>query len=299
MSLSDWLRLIILSVLWGGSFPFIEVALIDFDPLTVVNLRLLFAALTLLLIWYWRGSKWTRNSEVWLALVFIALVNNIVPFSLIVWAQTHITASVAAILNATVPIFGVVLAWFFAHDERPGLNKFIGVTLGFVGVVVLLAPSGEELNAATLAGKIAVLLATFCYAVGIIFSKRFKRLGVPPLVLACMQALIAGLMLLPITLMLERPWQVEISSIASPLATIALGVISSALAYLLFFRLLASAGAINLMLVTLLIPVSSCLLAALFLHERLQLNDAIGMLIILSALLVIDGRLPSLVLRKL
>ena len=299
MSLSDWLRLIILSVLWGGSFPFIEVALIDFDPLTVVNLRLLFAALTLLLIWYWRGSKWTRNSEVWLALVFIALVNNIVPFSLIVWAQTHITASVAAILNATVPIFGVVLAWFFAHDERPGLNKFIGVTLGFVGVVVLLAPSGEELNAATLAGKIAVLLATFCYAVGIIFSKRFKRLGVPPLVLACMQALIAGLMLLPITLMLERPWQVEISSIASPLATVALGVISSALAYLLFFRLLASAGAINLMLVTLLIPVSSCLLAALFLYERLQLNDAIGMLIILSALLVIDGRLPRLVLRKL
>ena len=291
MHLHDWLRLVALSVIWGSSFLFTEIALVDLEPLTVVNLRMLFAALTLLALWRLQRLPGVRGAHLWRAFALIAVTNNILPFTLIVWAQTHISASLAAILNAAVPLFGVVLAWLFTQDERPGLTKFIGVVIGFVGVIVLIAPTGEELAAATLAGQIAVLTATFCYAVSSIYSKRFKDWDVPPVITATMQALLGAILLLPLTLVLEQPWQAQLSTLWTPVAVVCLGVICSALAYLLFFRILANAGAVNLMLVALLIPVSACLLAAIFLGERLAGGDLLGMLIIFAGLLIIDGRL--------
>ena len=290
MRSQDWLQLIALAIIWGSSFLFIELALVDLGPLTVVNLRLLFAAGSLLLIWRWRRLAWQIDKRLWLALLLMALTNNILPFSLIVWAQTYISASLASILNSSVPLFGVVLAWFFAHDERPSLNKFAGVIVGFIGVIVLIAPDGQAVEAATLGGKLAVLAATFCYAASIIYGKRFKRWQVSALVLAAMQALIGSLLLLPFTLALETPWNYHLSSIWTPVAVVCLGVFCSALAYLLFFRILASAGAINLMLVTLLIPISGCLMGAVFLHERLGPANLVGMLIILTGLVIVDGR---------
>ena len=299
MSIQDWLRLVTLATIWGSSFLFTELALVDLGPLTVVNLRLLLAALSLLLVWQWRRLPWRIDRRLWRALLLMAIVNNILPFTLIVWAQTHISASLASILNASVPLFGVVLAWFFARDEQPSLIKFIGVAIGFIGVIVLIAPDGESLEAATLGGKIAVLTATFCYAASIIYGKRFKRWQVPTLVPAALQATIGALLLLPITLALETPWNYQISTIWTPIATICLGVFCSAIAYLLFFRILASAGAVNLMLVTLLIPISGCLLGAIFLQESLTRANLVGMLIIFTGLIIIDARLPQLLLSKL
>ena len=290
MRSQDWLQLIALATIWGSSFLFIELALVDLGPLTVVNLRLLFAAISLLLVWRWRRLAWKIDKRLWLALLLMAVTNNILPFSLIVWAQTHISASLASILNSSVPLFGVVLAWFFAHDERPSIAKFVGVIVGFIGVIVLIAPDGQAVEAATLGGKLAVLAATFCYAASIIYGKRFKRWQVPALIPAAMQALIGGILLLPFTLALESPWNYQLSSIWTPVAVVCLGVFCSALAYLLFFRILASAGAINLMLVTLLIPISGCLMGAVFLQERLSPANLVGMLIILSGLIIVDGR---------
>ena len=299
MRSQDWLQLIALAIIWGSSFLFIELALVDLGPLTVVNLRLLFAAGSLLLIWRWRRIVWKIDRRLWLALLLMAVTNNILPFSLIVWAQTHISASLAAILNSSVPLFGVVLAWFFAHDERPNIAKFVGVAVGFVGVIVLIAPDGQEVEAATIGGKFAVLAATFCYAASIIYGKRFKRWQVPALVPAAMQALIGGLLLLPFTLALETPWHYRLSSVWTPVAVVCLGVFCSAIAYLLFFRILASAGAINLMLVTLLIPISGCLMGAIFLQERLSSVNLVGMLIILTGLVIVDGRAQHFLRRGL
>ncbi|AWN48302.1 EamA family transporter [Methylobacterium terrae] len=291
MTPSEWGLLLVLSVLWGGSFFFVGVALHALPPLTLVSLRVGLAAMILALVLRVRGSPMPRGGRVWLAFLGAAFLNNAVPFGLIAWGQTQIASGLAAILNATTPLFGVLVAHWLTDDERLTGNRLAGVVAGLAGVAVMVGPSvlaglgGEAL------AQGAVLLAALSYAFAGIYGRRFKRMGIPPLSAAAGQVTAATVLLLPLALAVDRPWTLPAPPATAVAAVIGLAALSTALAYAIFFRLLASAGATNLMLVTFLIPVSALLLGALVLGEPVVPRQLLGMALIGSGLVAIDGRL--------
>jgi drug/metabolite transporter (DMT)-like permease len=297
MGAAEWLLLVLLSVLWGGSFFFVEVALDAFGPFTVVLGRVGIAALTLWTIIAFKGLKIPTSPSVWLSFFCMGAINNMIPFSLIVWAQTEITGSLASILNATIPLFTVLVAHALTRDEKLSAGKVYGVTTGLVGVVVIIGPdalSGLGVNAIA---QVAVLCAAVSYSFAGVFGRRFRSL--PPLVVAAGQVSCSTVLLAPLALFLERPWADPAPGLGAAGALVALAVFSTALAYVLYFRILATAGATNLLLVAFLIPVSAMLLGIPILGETLDLADAGGMLLIFASLAAIDGRAVKLARRAL
>lgn len=295
MGPAEWLLLVSLSVLWGGSFFFVEVALDAFGPFTVVLGRVGLAAVALWTIITFKGLSIPRSPSVWLAFLCMGAINNMIPFSLIVWAQTEITGSLAAILNATIPLFTVLVAHVLTQDERLSSGKVYGVTTGFIGVVVIIGPDALSGIGAHAVAQIAVLCAAVSYSFAGVFGRRFS--GMSPLVVAAGQVTCSTLLMAPLALALERPWLMAGSGITAVGALVALAVFSTALAYVLYFRILATAGATNLLLVAFLIPVSAMLLGIPILGETLDTEDFIGMLLIAAGLAAMDGR-PAKLLRR-
>lgn len=290
MGTREWAKLIVLSVLWGGSFFFIGVAVNELQPLTIVASRVVFAAVALWCIALAMGERFPTCSKVWIAFLGMGLLNNVLPFTLIVWGQTQIASGLASILNATTPIFTVIVAGMFLPDERITALKVVGVVIGFAGVGVMIGiPAlGDPGNAWA---QIAILVAAISYAFAGVFGRRFKAMGVRPMVTAAGQVTTSALVMLPLTYLIEGPFPFGDISVGTWGALIGLAVISTAIAYVLYFSLLASAGATNLLLVTLLIPVSAVLLGWLFLSESLQWIHFAGMGLINIGLSAIDGRL--------
>lgn len=290
MGTREWAKLIVLSVLWGGSFFFIGVAVNELPPLTIVFSRVLLAALALWCIALVMGERFPRCWRVWAAFLGMGLLNNVLPFTLIVWGQTQIASGLASILNATTPIFTVIVAGRLLPDERITPLKTLGVVIGFIGVGVMIGiPAlGDTGNAWA---QIAILVAALSYAFAGVFGRRFKAMGVSPMVTAAGQVTTSALVMLPLTYLIEGPFPFNNVSAGTWAALIGLAVISTAIAYVLYFSLLASAGATNLLLVTLLIPVSAVLLGWLFLSESLQWIHITGMGLIAIGLSAIDGRL--------
>lgn len=297
MGLRDWLALLLLSLLWGGSFFFIALAVGQFPPLTLVLLRVALAAALLLVYARLTCGGLPRSGRVWGAFALMGLLNNMLPFSLIVWGQTQIAAGLAAILNAATPIFSVLLAHALTQDERLSTHRLLGVLLVFIGVVVVLGGSLQA-DADGLLPQLAVLGAAMSYAFAGIFGKRFAVLGVKPVQAAAGQLTASSVLVLPLVLAIEQPWTLAPPGAGAWMSVLALALFSTALAYVIYFRLLASAGATNLLLVTLLIPVSAILLGALFLGEQLALSHYLGVIVIASGLLLLDGRVIRLVLRR-
>lgn len=291
MSAAQWATLLALSVLWGGSFFFTGVALSALPPLTLVVLRVGIAAVILNLVLPLAGLDRPRGREVWGAFVGMGVLNNVVPFLLIVWGQTQIASGLAAILNATTPLFTVLVAHGLTADERMTGNKLAGVLIGFAGVVVMVGSSAFSGAESHLTAQIAVLAAALSYACAGVFGRRFSRLGVPPLATAAGQVTASTLLLWPVALVVDRPWTLAMPGASVWAAVLGIAILSTALGYLLYFRLLASAGATNLLLVTFLIPVSAILLGAFVLGERLDLRHYAGMALIGCGLAAIDGRL--------
>jgi drug/metabolite transporter (DMT)-like permease len=280
--------------LWGGSFFFVGVAVKALPPFTIVLLRVAIAAAALHLV-----SKATRttmpwDSKTWLAFFGMGLLNNAIPFSLIVWGQTQIASGLASILNATTPLFTVLVAHVLTADERLTKGRIIGVLLGLAGVVALIGPQALVDLGHDVLAQLAILGAALSYAFASIFGRRFKRMGVPPLATAAGQVTASSALLLPIALIVDRPWTLPRPELPVWAAIVGLALLATALAYILYFRILASAGAVNLMLVTLLIPVSAILLGSAFLGESLAPMDFVGMALIGLGLAAIDGRLASL-----
>jgi drug/metabolite transporter (DMT)-like permease len=288
MSGKNWLQLLILSLLWGGSFFFVEVALEGLPVLTIVWCRVALGALFLALALAVTGTPLPRGAKVWRALLVMGLLNNAVPFTLFVLAQGQISGSIAAILNATTPLFTVIVAHFATSDERAGPAKLLGLALGFTGVVVMMA--GRGANSAWL-GPILCLLAALSYGLAGVWGRRFRRMGVAPLATAFGQVMASSVLLAPVWMAVDRPWDMVVPSGQVVLAVLCIAALSTALAYLLYFRLLASAGATNLSLVTFLIPVSATALGAMFLGERLLPQHIAGFILICTGLVAIDGRL--------
>ncbi len=293
MRASDIALLIILSILWGGSFFFIEVLVTAWPPLTIVTIRVAIAAMILWLIIAAKKIEIPKSRKAWFALFVVGLLNNAIPFCLIVWGQTQISSGMASILNATVPFFTVLIAGALLSDERITRGKLLGVIIGFMGTAIMIGPNVllSGLSSGAVLGQLAVLGAALSYSVAGVWSRRFKTLGISPLVIATGQTTMAALMLLPLTLYIDQPWTLMNASAVTWGAMLGLAVLSTVLAYILYFRLIETAGATNAALVAFLIPISAILLGVFILSEDFTQAQAIGMALIGLGLLIMDGRL--------
>ena len=285
----EWMFLVLLAALWGGSFFSAAVLVDHLPPFTIVLGRVSIAAAVLLVVVHLKGHRMPASFSGWWPLLVMGLVNNAIPFSLIVWGQTRITGGLAAVLIGTTPLFAVLFAHVLTADERLTAGKLAGIVAGLLGVAVLIGPGAlEGLGGNTLA-QLFVLGAAAVYALAGIFGRRFK--GQPAVVTAAGQLTSSTLFMLPVALLIDRPW-----TLASPppyawaVLVIGLAVLATALAYIFYFRILKTAGATNLMLVTLLAPVSAILLGALFIGEAITLHQLAGMALIFTGLAAIDGR---------
>jgi drug/metabolite transporter (DMT)-like permease len=292
MNATEWALLLLLAVLWGGSFFFGKVALAVIPALTLVALRTGFAALALLIFLALRGIALPLSPRAWGRYLVMGLLNNALPFALINWGQTQIDSGLAAILNATTPLFTVLLAHLVTADERLTRNRIAGVVLGFAGVVVLIGPAAlRGLGLAGL-GKLAVIGAAASYACAGLYGRRLK--GLPPVANACGMLVASALVMLPVALLVDgKAGFVGGLSAGLPILAAVAGLVllSTALGYIVYFRILATAGATNLLLVTFLIPVSALLLGGLVLGERPDVTAFAGMALIFLGLAAVDGRL--------
>ncbi|MBJ6125236.1 DMT family transporter [Microvirga splendida] len=293
MTASDWALLAVLSIVWGGSFLFNGVAVRELPPLTIVAVRVLTASLALLLALRVMGVRLPRTRQAWGAFLGMSILNNVIPFTLIVWGQGHIPSGLASILNATTPLFTVIVAQYFTDDERLTGQKVSGVIVGFIGVAVMIGAAALASWDASILAQLAVLAAALSYGFSGVFGRRFKTMGIPPLATAAGQVTVSSALLLPVALVVDRPWTLAMPSTQAILSLAALGLVSTAFAYLIFFRLLARAGATNVGLVTFLIPVSAILLGVLLLGETLAPRHIAGMALIGAGLVLIDGRAIS------
>lgn len=291
MNRTEWLLLIVLSVLWGSTFFFAEIALTAMTPFALVMFRVGLAAAALLVVVHAGGQRMPATPGPWIAFFVMGGLNNLLPFSLIFWGQTHIAGGLAAILNATTPLFAVVFAHVLTRDEKITPLRLLGVALGIAGVAVMIGPAALTELGDHVLGQVAVLGAASCYALAGIFGRRFR--GLPPVVVAAGQATAATVMIVPAVLLAEGKGALVVPVGGVLAAVIALALLSTALAYILYFRILATAGATNLLLVTFLIPVSAILLGTVFLAERLTVGQVAGMALIAFGLAAIDGRLVT------
>jgi drug/metabolite transporter (DMT)-like permease len=290
MTRQDWLLIVILSILWGGSFFFVALALQGFPPLTIVWARVGIASALLALAMRLRGLAFPAR-KAWPALLVMGVLNNALPFTCFVVAQGQITGALASILNATTPLFTVLVAHFLTQDERLTPAKALGLGFGFAGVVVMM--TGAEWGGALL-GKGLCLLAALSYGLAGVWGRRFRKMQVAPLATAFGMVTSAFVLLAPIVLWHDRPWALTPPGTVPLLAVLGLGGFSTALAYILFFRVLASAGPTKLSTVTFLVPVSATILGVGILGEQLLPQHLAGFALIALGLVALDGRVLRL-----
>jgi drug/metabolite transporter (DMT)-like permease len=294
MNRGDWLILGVLALIWGGAFFFIGVAVRHVQPLTYVWLRLTIAAAAMWLFLRFKGQSLDLPRQVWGSIVVLAVLNNALPFALFGWGQTHIASGLASILNATTPIWGVVVAHFLTRDERMSPRKIAGVLLGFGGVATMIGPSLLTSLGTSALAQLACVTASLSYALAAVWARRFKRIGVSPLSVTTGQLTAGAAIMLPISMLVDHPWNHAFPPLGAWGAIVALALLCTAFGYVLYFRLIDSAGATNALLVTLLVPPTAILLGGLFLGESLAPQDFLGLALIALGLAAIDGRLLSL-----
>jgi drug/metabolite transporter (DMT)-like permease len=292
MGASEWAMLAVLSVLWGGTFFFVALAVPEVPPLTLVLARVALAAAALVIYIRLIGQFLPRDAKTWLVLTVMGIGNNIVPFSLIFWSQTQITSGLAAILNATTPLFSVVFARWLSREERLTPGRLCGAFLGLAGVAVLMGGAALHGTGLAVLAQAASLTSAATYALMGFYIRRFAVTSPP--VTAAGQLVCSTVLMLPLALFVDRPWLLPLPSVAALGSIVALALFSTAMGYLLFFRILAAAGVTNIMLVTFLIPVSASLLGVLVLGEVIELRHVAGMVLIAAGLAAIDGRIPRL-----
>jgi drug/metabolite transporter (DMT)-like permease len=299
MNKSDWGTLVVLALIWGAAFLFIGVAVRHVPPLTYVWLRLAIAAAAMWAFLRWKGVSLDLPRSAWGSILLLALLNNALPFTLFGWGQTHIASGLAAILNATTPIWGVVVAHLFTGDERLTPRKLAGVLLGFGGVALMIGPSLLSNLGSSALAQLACVTASLSYALAAVWARRFRKQGLSPLTVTTSQLSAGALLMLPLMLLVDRPWTMTMPPLSAWASIIALAVVCSAFGYVLYFRLIDRAGATNALLVTLLVPPVAILLGSLFLAEVLAPQDFAGLALIALGLAAIDGRLLSLLGRRL
>jgi drug/metabolite transporter (DMT)-like permease len=288
MSATDWLLLLVLSVLWGGSFYFAKIAVLEIPPLTLAFVRVAIAAGALAIAARAMALAWPRDRRTWWNFTVMAAFNNALPFTIMFWGQIYISVGLASILNATTPLFGVLIAHLLTHDDKFSTGRAFGLVAGFVGVVVLIgADMLREFGTHVLA-EFACLGAACSFAFGAVHSRRVR--GLSPIMVAAGQLTMSTVLLAPLALAFGSPSGLLTASRTALWAMLALALLSSALAYLIYFRLIGRAGATNALLVTFLSPVSAIVLGTFMLYESLETHQLLGMGAIFIGLAAIDGR---------
>lgn len=288
MSVADWLKLLLLGAVWGGSFFFARIAVAEMHPLVLVFFRVLIAAGALHLFLAMRGSSFRQALPLAGSFLALAILNNVIPFSLIFAGQTAMGAGLASVLNATTPFWTIMLASALGTGERLTWNKLAGILLGIAGTAVMVGPSIIAGLGGPVWPKFALIGASVSYAFAVIFARRFR--DVPPVLVAAAQLTCSTIVMAPVALFVAGPSGLFAASAPVWMAVVSLALLSTAFAYILYFGLIATAGPTNASLVTLVVPVSAILLGATFLAERLETYELAGMALIGLGLVTIDGR---------
>lgn len=269
----------------------IGISVAELTPLTIVFVRLAIAALTLWAIIFLLRVPFPSTRQAWIALLMMGVLNNAIPFSLIVWGQTHIESGLASIFNAMTPLFTVLVAGIFLGDERFSTSRIVGVLLGLSGAIVIVGLDALNGLSYDVWAQLAVMGAALSYGFASVFGRRFKRLELNPIAVAAGQVSMSAMLMLPVMLVFDKPFSQPFPTVSVIMAMSVLAVFCTAFAYILFFKLLASAGATNVSLVTFLVPVSAIVLGYVFLEERLHISHFAGMFLIALGLSALDGRL--------
>lgn len=287
------LLLLLLAVLWGPSFVFIKIAVLEIPPLTLVAIRLSLAAVFLYGMLRLNRKKLPGGWEFWKKFVFMGFFANALPFVLFSFGEQHADSGAAAILNGTTPIFTVILAHFLISDERINLNRILGVLVGFSGILVIFLPDllrifrGEGFGGSTqYLGLLAFVVASFSYGIAMVFGRLNLR-GLPPLVGPTAQLICSATMIVPLSLIVDRPFTIS-PSLPALLSAATLGIFGTAFAYLIYYRLVDSAGATFISLVTYLLPPIGLVLGMIFLDEEPLWFSFAGMLLILAGVMIVN-----------
>lgn len=291
----EWALLLILSLLWGASFFFYKL-LVTLGPLTVVLGRMGFAALAMNLILLVRGGRLPALKD-WSPFFVMAALGNVFPFAMFAFSERHITSGLASIINATTPIFTLIVAHFWTHNEKLAWNKALGVVLGLIGVTIVIGPSALDDLGSGLLGELACLAASISYGFAGVYGRRFAGLSLFSIVTAQMTA--ATILVAPLAAVFEHPWTLPMPNTTVWGALLGIALLSTVLAYFIYFHILAKAGATNISLVTLLVPVSAVFLGMVFLGENLSAGAVTGMIVMALGLAAIDGRPLSWFRRRL
>ena len=289
MSLFNWAQLLLLGAIWGGSFFFARIAVAEIHPLTLVLFRVAIAAAALHIYLLARGPSFRLALPIAGSFFILAILNNVIPFSLIFAGQTAMGAGLAAVLNATTPFWTILIANAVTSDEKFSLNKVSGILLGIAGTAIMVGPGLLAGLGGPVWAKFAMIGASLSYAVALVFARRFK--AVPPVIVATGQLTASTIIMVPVVLFWSGTAGLFAASPPVWAAVFALALLSTAFAYILYFSLIGSAGATNASLVTLIVPVSAILLGFLFLGEHLEYFEVFGMALIGFGLVTIDGRL--------
>lgn len=287
MGPSEWVLLIILSVFWGGSFFFVELALTGLTPLFLVFARVAIAAAALWCFVLATGGSFPTSPKLWGCFAIMGLFNNVVSFNLIAWGQQHIDSGLASILNATMPMFTVVLAHWLTRDEKLTLSRGAGVLVGLVAVAVMVGGDALKELGTGVVGQLAMLGAAASYAYAAIYGRRLASIPVRQTAAGMLTA--SAVIMAPVVLLFGDPARLH-PDLVSVSALLGLALVSTSAAYIIYFRILERAGATNIALVTLLIPVSALVLGMTLLGERPGWNAYAGMALIFVGLMLIDGR---------
>ena len=289
MSARDWAKLLLLGVIWGGSFFFVHIAVAEIAPLKLVLFRVMIAACALHVYLLVRGPSFRLALPLAGILFGLSLLNNVIPFSLIFLGQTELGAGLASVLNATTPFWTLIVANMMTSDEKLNWNKLAGIALGICGTAVMIGPGLVAGLGGPVWAKLALIGASLSYALALMVARRLR--GVPPAIVATGQLTASTIIMIPIVLIVHGTGDLFAASAGTWAAVFALALVSTAFAYLLYFGLVASAGATNTSLVTLIVPASAILLGVTFLGEHLEAFELGGMALIALGLVTIDGRL--------
>ncbi len=294
MGAAEWGMLVLLSLVWGGSFFFYKVLVQALPPLTVVLGRMAIAALALNLWLAARKDRLRASPREWAELIALGAINNALPFCCFAFAEVRIASGLAAILNATTPVFGVLVGLLLRTGAPFTPVRGLAVLFGFLGVMVLIGPSALH-GGGDLASELACLLAGVSYAFAGFYGRRFGYMG--PLKVAAGQTTGATIVMLPLAAWFDRFWTLPAPGPQVWAALLGIALISTAFAYILYFQLLQRADPTDLMLVTFLVPISALILGLLFLSEPVKPQAFGGMAMIGLSLVAIDGRIPARILR--
>jgi drug/metabolite transporter (DMT)-like permease len=290
---AGWGMIGVLSILWGGAFFLIEIGLRSFPPSTLVFLRVALAVLPMWIVMRLSGHRLPSDMRSWWLLTVVGALNCALPFMLFFWGQQYLDSGYASILNATTPLWGVVTAHFMTDDEKATPARVIGVIIGIAGIIVMIGPDAVKGLSNNLVAQLACILSTLFYSFAAIYGRRLSQTAMTPIVVATGQTLMAACIMLPVILIVDHPWQMALPRFDATLAAVTLALLSTALAYTFYFRLIDRAGASNAQLVAFIMPVLAILLGVLFLGEQLKGGQIVGAALIAVGLLILDGRLVA------